>query len=232
MEKYNNMTDTIILIMQIVSPAIISVLGVIWSTLHSIKKKKPIDKIERVYDEVYYPIINLMKSQNMSRKNVELYNFVLYCEYILGKNKKLVDKSTLELFYRLKEADRIKYKVAQRYKDFDRHISKFDKSLRKQIGYLEPSYLNLYKLLHSAKKLLCCALFSLSGAYFLTILSPTLSLQINEDMIYKLAFFLIMITFFFVILAGIVGLYSSVDYKFAMFRKKQFTNLKRFFGIG
>lgn len=130
--------EKIIEILKIILPALITGIFTFIVTKYNYNKNVPLDKMEVAYNRVYYPIYQIV--HNKYETNIQnLDSVIAQISFYLRKSSKYVDKSTLNAFNLLCE-----YKDKYSYKNFADNI--YDKSsyLRRRLGYLEPSFFQIY----------------------------------------------------------------------------------------
>ena len=106
-------------------------------TKYTYHKNIPLDKLEKTYNRVYYPIYRLIKSEESTD------NIARKCEVYLIKYAKYADVSTLKAFKYLKESLNSKSEN-KAYLNFKSNIYAFDTKLRRRLGYLESNVFTMY----------------------------------------------------------------------------------------
>lgn len=134
-------------ILKIILPAIITGLCTFLATKYSYDRNVPLDKFERAYNRVYYPIYRLINDHYNDHKLI-----IEKSELYFLKSKKYVDRSTLHAFENLKEyenTDLSSKEGTRAFQKFKDNIHDKNSYLRKKLGYLEPNIfvLNAYNTL-------------------------------------------------------------------------------------
>ena len=138
-------------------------------TKYTYHKNIPLDKYEKVYNRVYYPIYCLIKSDKCISEIVE------QSEVYIKKYMKYVDKMTLRTLDYLKESlGGISEKKA--YTNFKNNIYAMNTKLRKRLGYLEPNFVSVYTYSQPSDKRILRIAFDVIGAYV-----PAILLMYIED---------------------------------------------------
>lgn len=153
-------------ILKIILPAITTGIFTFFITKYTYNKNRPLDKIEIAYNRVYYPLYNLIKYENV---NNDIDIVIEKANYYFYKYNKYVDRTTLGIFDELKKCN-TKAKQKSVYNIFCNNI--YDKSsyLRRRLGYLEPSFLQMYTYLSSSEKSMFRISIELIVMYILLIL--------------------------------------------------------------
>lgn len=143
------MENTIYEILKIILPVIMTGIFTFLVTKYTYDKNRPLDKLEITYNRVYYPLYKMtsnyiddIKSINNIIDNAKMY-FVKYDKYI--------DITTKNLFKTLCTCNRETKKkcIFQQFKD---NINEKNLYLRRRLGYLQPSFSQIYKYSTSATK--------------------------------------------------------------------------------
>lgn len=160
--------DTFIEIAKIVTPVILTGIITFLITRYTYRINIPLDKLEKAYNKVYYPIYCLFYTD----KSTEF--IIKKCKQYLEKYKKYVDKSTLMAFEILmKSYNDLEYDKSS-YESFKINIFNMNSRLRKRLGYLEPNIFALYQyctpVRRYALRIILYLLFSLIGCYIVALL--------------------------------------------------------------
>lgn len=129
--------DIFIEIVKIIIPVILTGIITFLITRYTYRINIPLDKLEKAYNKVYYPIYCLFyfdKSKEYSTKFI-----IKKCKQYLEKYRKYVDKSTLMAFEILmKSYNELEFDKSS-YENFKINISNMNYRLRKRLGYLVPN---------------------------------------------------------------------------------------------
>lgn len=127
-------------ILKVVLPVIITGLSTFFITKYTYNKNIPLDKLEKSYNRVYYPLYRLISNKDF---NSDIDYVLERASVYLKKYDKYVDRSTQKALSALRQCDtNAKKKVA--YQNFKNNIYNRNTYLRKRLGYLEPSFWLLY----------------------------------------------------------------------------------------
>lgn len=140
-------------------------------TKYTYHKNIPLDKYEKVYNRVYYPIYCLIKSDKCISEIVE------QSEAYIKKYKKYVDKMTLRSLEYLKESLGATSEE-KAYTNFKNNIYAMDTKLRKRLGYLEPNFISVYTYSQPSDKRILRIALEVLGAYVPAVLLAYIK---NED---------------------------------------------------
>lgn len=130
--------ETIFEILKIILPTIIAGLFTIFCNKYTNNKNIPLDKLEIAYNRVYYPIYKIISN------NDNIDNAVEKSEIYFIKYDKYIDISTKRLFESLNKCNK-KTKKRSIYQRFIDNIYNRNSYLRSRLGYLEPSFIQLYR---------------------------------------------------------------------------------------
>lgn len=132
---------TISNILKIILPAITTGLFTFFITKYTYNNNKPLDKIEIAYNRVYYPIYKIIKDKNV---NHDINTVINKSKIYFMKYDKYIDISTKKLFESLCECKK-EAKKKSIYRNFRDNIYNRHSYLRRRLGYLEPSFAQIYK---------------------------------------------------------------------------------------
>lgn len=168
-------------VLKIALPSCITGLLTFLITRYQCQKKVPLEKMEKAYNKVYFPIYQLIKIEQIEREVI-----ITKSEEYLDKYVKYVDRSTLLAFKVFNEAtsDSEKKKA---YYNYESNIINFNIKLRRQLGYLEPNVLNMYTYASKADKRIINILFSMSIFYISGILQSFITKKIIKESILFIA---------------------------------------------
>lgn len=122
-------------------PAIIAGLFTFFITKYTYYKNRPLDKLEKAYNRIYYPLYRIISDENIN-SNI---NYVINKSRIYFlKYDKYIDISTKRLFNSLCKTNN-EAKRKSIYQSFKDNIYNRNSYLRRRLGYLEPSFVQLYK---------------------------------------------------------------------------------------
>lgn len=169
------MNNAIFEIIKSVCPAIIAGIITFLITKYTYHKNRPLDKLEITYNRVYYPIYKLIKEKK-SQEDV-----IKKCDFYFLKYNKYVNKSTLIAFDLIKIENERK-KIKKLYGKFITNIYSQNSYLRRKLGYLEPSFFNIYSYSSSFDKRICELFLCLMIIYILAIFAPIFS-KLEENKI-------------------------------------------------
>ena len=145
-------------------------------TKYTYHKNIPLDKLEKAYNRVYYPIYSLVNSNECIEKIIEK------CEMYIKKYTKYVDRSTLISFQYL--IDNMGKRVAKKaYSTFKSNIYSMNSKLRMRLGYLEPNGITIYTYSSPSEQRIIRMAIELLVAYISVIISTYVT---NEDIMYFL----------------------------------------------
>ena len=128
-------------ILKIILPAVTTGLFTFFITKYTYNNNKPLDKIEKAYNRVYYPLYRIVSDKN-SDNNIN--NVIDESKIYFMKYDKYIDISTKRLFKLLSECNK-EAKKRSIYRSFKDNIYNRNSCLRRRLGYLEPSFAELYK---------------------------------------------------------------------------------------
>lgn len=129
-------------------PAIITGLPTFLITKYTYNKNIPLDKLEKSYNRVYYPLYRLISNRKIN-DDVDL--ILERTRFYLEKYDKYVDRSTQKAFSSALQCDTdAKRKVA--YQNFKNNIYNRNSYLRRRLGYLEPNFWQLYTYSSASEK--------------------------------------------------------------------------------
>lgn len=200
MDKGEIVMDNFIEIAKIVTPVILTGIITFLITRYTYRINIPLDKLEKAYNKVYYPIYCLFYTD----KSTEY--IIKKCKQYLEKYKKYVDKSTLMAFEILmKSYTDLEYDKSS-YESFKINIFNMNSRLRKRLGYLVPNILDMYHYNTPARRyglrMLLYMLFSLIGCYIFALLPC--DWKVTAMLVILLVFFVISLSESIVILFRIV----------------------------
>lgn len=124
-------------------------------TKYSYHKNVPLDKMEITYSRLYYPIYRL------TQDNKNTSEVIVESEKYLKKYGKYADRSTVTAFVFLYDNQDDK----NAYANYRNNIFNICIRLRRRLGYLEPSLLNMYTYSAPKDKSLLNILFEVMFMY-------------------------------------------------------------------
>ena len=146
-------------------PAIIAGLFTFFITKYTYNKNRPLDKLEIAYNRVYYPLYRLINNED---DNTNL--IIDKTKFYIDKYDKYIDRSTLRAFKILCKCNtEIKKKDA--YQNFKNNIYNRNSYLRRRLGYLEPSFLQIYTYSSKSEKSTFRILMELCGFYIFMVIA-------------------------------------------------------------
>lgn len=150
----------------VVLPAIIAGLSTFLITKYTYNKNTPLDKLEKSYNRVYYPLYRLISNKNINN-DVDL--ILERTRFYLEKYDKYVDRSTQKAFNALFRCDtKAKKRVA--YQNFKNNIYNKNAYLRRRLGYLEPNFWQLYTYSSDSEKSFLRIVIEFCFVYLLLVL--------------------------------------------------------------
>lgn len=153
-------------ILKTVLPVIITGIITFLIAKYSYNNNKPLDKLEIAYNRVYYPLYKLIKDENVN-DNLDL--IIDKAKFYLKKYDKYVDRSTSRAFYFLCDCN-TNAKKKDAYQNFKNNIYDRNSYLRRKLGYLEPSFLQIYTYSSKSEKSTLRILMELCGMYLFLML--------------------------------------------------------------
>lgn len=151
-------------IIKVILPALITGLITFLITKYNYNKNTPLDKLEIAYNRVYYPLYRLIKDNNDM-------DFVIdKCRLYLDKYNKYADRATIRAFKNLVDCNTTAKKRTA-YEKFEDNIYDRNSYLRRRLGYLEPSFFQMYKYLPPSQQLLFVIALELIAMVLFLILS-------------------------------------------------------------
>lgn len=136
-------------ILEKLNPLMVALIGGFISfliTKYTYHRNVPLDKLEVAYNRVYYPLYNIIKVENMDLETV-IEKITPY----MRKYRKYIDRATIIAFDDLCRCGTSAKKKAA-YQNFKNNIFDRNSKLRRRLGYLEPSILQLYKYSSASEK--------------------------------------------------------------------------------
>lgn len=134
-------------IIKIILPSTITGLITFFITKYNYNKSRPLDKLEIAYNRVYYPLYRLIKD------NSDMDFVINKSRPYLDKYNKYVDRTIIRAFKTLVDSNTYAKKRTA-YEKFEDNIYERDSYLRQRLGYLEPSFLQMYKYMPATQQLL------------------------------------------------------------------------------
>lgn len=170
-------------VLEIILPSCITGLLTFLITRYQCQKKVPLEKMDKAYNKVYFPIYQLIKNEQIGREEI-----ITKSEEYLNKYIKYVDRSTLLAFKVFNKAIGESEKK-KTYNNYESNIINFNSKLRRQLGYLEPNVLNMYTYSSKADKRIINILFAMSTFYISAILISFITNKIITNIITIVAAF-------------------------------------------
>lgn len=154
-------------LLKIIIPAIVSYFVARWS----FRQSSPKDKLEMAYDEIYFPLYQLMKEQD--EDNIKYTCIYSAAQVYLKKYYKYANKTTLMAYINFKKAIASGQQkcISVSYDKLYDNIYNQNTYLRFQLGYLEPSYFALYQYLPKNKQ------YRIRNCLYFLVLYGTLIIQ-------------------------------------------------------
>lgn len=193
--------NNIDIISAILSATITSLAG-FFVAKYTYNKSIPFDKLEYVYDEVYYPIYKFINDKNNCNNIYLIKNSI---KIYFDAYEKYLDFSTIKIYKELCNCS-TESKQKRIYKRFYNNIYDMNIYLRKRLGYLEPNIFQLYKYSSIKDQMLFCTLFTFIFSYILMCLSAYLFEILSTLAI--IVFFITIILFFIWLVLFIIDKFS------------------------
>lgn len=186
--------NNIDIISAILSAAITSLAG-FFVAKYTHNKSIPLDKLEYVYDEVYYPIYKFINDKNNCNNIYLIKNSI---KIYFDAYEKYLDFSTIKIYKELCNCS-TESKQKRIYKRFYNNIYDVNIYLRKRLGYLEPNIFQLYKYSSAKDKALFNTIITLAITYILIIFSATFFKFLSSIAVTFLLIFIILLFIWFVL---------------------------------
>lgn len=174
--------------------AIVTGISTFLVTKYTYHKNIPLDKLEKAYNRVYYPIYRLIKSEESTD------NIAKKSEVYLIKYAKYVDVSTLKAFKYLKESLGSKSE-SKAYLNFKNNIYAFDTKLRRRLGYMESNVFTMYTYSSPSDKRMIRLVLEVSAIYLPVFIMSYVS---DQKIINSLAGISVSFIFVIIIEFGII----------------------------
>ena len=151
-------------ILKEILPVIITGIFTFLVTKYTYNNDRPLDKLEITYNRIYYPLYKLIKDADIN----DISTIIDKTKNYINKYDKYVDKSTIKAFNSLCQCntDTKKKEAFQIFKD---NIYNRNSYLRRRLGYLEPSILQLYTYSSNSEKSTIRILIEMCVLYISTI---------------------------------------------------------------
>ena len=144
--------------LKILLPSIITGLFAFFIAKYTYHKNIPLDKLEISYNRIYYPIYQIISNENDLKKIIDKC-MLYFCKY-----NKYIDASTIRLFNLLCECGK-ETKRKSIYRRFKDNIYDRNSYLRIRLGYLQPSFAQMYKYAMPSTKSFCRIMIGLFFIY-------------------------------------------------------------------
>lgn len=191
LEFYENNLNIISAILSAIITGAIGFAGV----KYTYNKSIPLDKLEYVYNEVYYPIYKFINEKDYKNNVYLIKNSIkIYFEAY----EKYIDFSTIKIYKELCNCS-TESKQKRIYKRFYNNIYDMNIYLRKRLGYLEPNIFQLYKYSSAKDKALFNTIITLAITYILMIFSATFFKFLSSIAVTFLLIFIILFSIWFVL---------------------------------
>jgi len=198
--------ETIFEILKIILPAITTGVFTFFVTKYTYGKNRPLDKFEIAYNRVYYPLYRMISNDNMN-----IIDFIHYSEKYFLKYDKYIDISTKKIFASLKKC---KNKMNRKfiYKNFKNNIYYKNAYLRRNLGYLESGFIQLYHYSMPYTKSLYRLIIEFCIMY-LALVAFTISMEIENDTCFEISLIIFLFFSLIVFLEIIWFLAKFIYYK-------------------
>ena len=127
---------TLMEVFKTILPAIITFVGTLFLTKYTYNKDAPLDKMEKAYDEIYYPLYKIICSHSNYK---DIHNIKILTRYNTEKNRKFMDRSTIIIMELVEKEWNCKT-----YQKLKNNIYIKCSYLRRRLGYLEPNIIQIY----------------------------------------------------------------------------------------
>lgn len=155
--------ETLFKVLKVVLPALITGTFSFLITKYTYHRNIPLEKLEIAYNRVYYPLYNFIKKEPKYDDSI-MDKIKLYFD----KYNKYIDRSTMMTFNSLSKCNTDAKKEAA-YQNFKNNIYNRNSYLRRRLGYLEPSFMQIYKYSSSSEKSTFRILIEMILVYMLLI---------------------------------------------------------------
>jgi len=171
-------------LLKVVLPATITSICTFFITKYTYNRNTPLNKLEIVYNEVYYPLYKLINNET----NIDF--IISKMKPYFDKYDKYIDRSTLKIFDTLCQCNTNSRKKSI-FQKFKSNIYSRSYYLRRRLGYLEPG-LQMYKFCTASEKSTIRIAIEFFGIYIsLVVISVT---SYNIQIIFTAIFLLLFMT--------------------------------------
>lgn len=194
-------------ILKVILPAIITSLFTFFITKYTYNNNRPLDKIEIAYNRIYYPIYKIITDKNINNDINEVIN---KSKSYFTKYEKYADISTKILFEALCNCNK-EAKKKSIYQSFKDNIYNRNSYLRRRLGYLESTFIQLYKYSTSGSKSLFRITMELCVMYISLLLC---GITLNKfDTIFNISIAIFVISILWIIGELVWCLFRFLYYK-------------------
>lgn len=198
--------ENIFNILKIILPAITTGLFTFFITKYTYNNNKPLDKIEKAYNRVYYPLYRILSDENI---NNDITKVIDKSKIYFMKYDKYIDISTKRLFNLLIKCNK-ETKKKSIYRSYKDNIYNRNSYLRRRLGYLEPNFVQIYKYsTYSAK-----SLFRITIEFciiYLSLVLSTITMNLENQVYFTITLFVFSM-FFIIIIIEIICCFLKFIY--------------------
>lgn len=174
-------------VLNVILPPVITGILTFLITKYQCQKKVPLEKMEKAYNKVYFPIYQLIRNESNEREEI-----IKTSEEYLNKYIKYVDRSTLLAFKVLINASGEREKNTA-YGNYESNIINFNSKLRRQLGYLEPNVLNMYTYSSKSDQRMLRVFLEISIFYILIVLYSLIKNENISSIIFAIYIFIFLV---------------------------------------
>ncbi len=200
--------ETLFEILKVILPAIITSLFTFFITKYTYNNNRPLDKMEIAYNRIYFPIYKIISDKNMSD---DIDEVIKRSKSYFTKYNKYIDVSTKRIFENICNCNKVAKKKSI-YQNFKDNIYNRNSYLRRRLGYLEPSFVQLYKYSMPSTKSFFRITIGASILYIALILC-NIAINAANTVMYTIFLYIFTFSFLWIIIEMLVCFLRFIYYR-------------------
>lgn len=196
--NFENIMNKILPILPVLLTGLITFL----ITKYTVNKNIPLDKIEKAYNRIYYPMYKLIRESDIDSINQTTLQEKM--NYILLKYDKYVSQSTRNVYLIYLKSYRSQNRRSKKcLEKFCNNIIEYNAKYRRLLGYPQADFWEAWRYLSVKNKRIIISYMGLMVVYILTILYQYLLYQILIDAIFCVTAFGILYLLYILIINAV-----------------------------
>lgn len=184
--------ETIIKYLSEISPVLITGIFTIYIAVYTYQKNRPLDKIEKSYEYIYYPLYKKMRNQTMEELVQEgFWDEIerIFLEYDIYLSQST--RNSYQYCIDLIEKGESNRKIKSAFVRFQNNIYYYNNSLRNKLGYPQADIIEAYRYMPKESKRIIKVCITFISIYIISLFYKWISFKELDYVITFLALYFI-----------------------------------------